>query len=737
MKTVPDKLLRTSTRAISSPASAPLPQVTSSQRQAISSPNLDSPLSVPGDNRPVCAHIKLETPVAPGPGPFSEILSSATLRRICRLYTDIILAVVQGALPHIFPGPEDEVEETEILRCLSLYYPARFPRQDLRFNIFDNKIDIDIFRDGHAAGGGRDFTIQGRQFPKELRVGQGTDSEESFAKARQWLHECLTRHRCKAPAASTFVPTRLLDVRGSGKDPIRLVETRGYQRPYVCLSHCWGSPRHKRLVTTMRTIQQHMSVIRWDDLPATFQDAVMICRKLGAWYCWIDSLSILQADDRLLDDEIHATRLDFARENSLMAQTYRNSYFTISAEFSTHIDSGIFSKPLAHRSLPVTDDAGASATLCFRQSVRYHAEGVTELETRGWALQEAMLPRRVLRFGAFDVGWRCARRQTCECGSLGRQEPPLWDDGGGGCWPPASPPRWHLHRLLAELATTPVPRKQSAALVWWETVVHLYAARRLTNPGDRLPALSGLAQLRREARGGIYLAGLWQDSLINDLCWFYFSDPPPPVVAPRRRPAAYRAPSWSWASLDAGSVCHFWWQVAMSLEPYPLAEPRQACAIYGCYCHPKTVDATGEVHYGYLDLGVVLIPGTVRHDPRPEFASTITNAYTNLDLALFYPDTTLEVDGLYAGGEAYCAPVAEAATETRLQRGCLVLKKLYSSLYQRVGFCVFQRGSTNQHIRGVTGCGQRTAAPIATTRFLCRRGSITKSTRCWVPSGHA
>lgn len=69
---------------------------------------------------------------------------------------------------------------------------------------------------------------------------------------------------------------------------------------------------------------------------------------------------------------------------------------------------------------------------------------------------------------------------------------------------------------------------------------------------DRLPALSGMAQyfdayMKSGVRGTQYLAGLWRDSLVKDLCW-YVQVSENHCAPARAKP--YRAPTWSWASVD-------------------------------------------------------------------------------------------------------------------------------------------------------------------------------------------
>jgi hypothetical protein len=64
----------------------------------------------------------------------------------------------------------------------------------------------------------------------------------------------------------------------------------------------------------------------------------------------------------------------------------------------------------------------------------------------------------------------------------------------------------------------------------------------LTYPSDIFVALSGIANSFQLETGYQYVAGMWRESLLEDLCWW-------PVY--RRRLDETRAPTWSWASVDA------------------------------------------------------------------------------------------------------------------------------------------------------------------------------------------
>nr|CDL70792.1 vegetative incompatibility protein 1a [Cryphonectria parasitica] len=108
----------------------------------------------------------------------------------------------------------------------------------------------------------------------------------------------------------------------------------------------------------------------------------------------------------------------------------------------------------------------------------------------------------------------------------------------------------------------------------WYLAMQDYSSRSLTYEQDKLPATEGLARELSSKRYnlGRYLAGIWEADLALGLLWRPFHQwpidvepapfvwPPPrdneprsaftKVRVPVSAPEEYRAPSWSWASLD-------------------------------------------------------------------------------------------------------------------------------------------------------------------------------------------
>lgn len=86
--------------------------------------------------------------------------------------------------------------------------------------------------------------------------------------------------------------------------------------------------------------------------------------------------------------------------------------------------------------------------------------------------------------------------------------------------------------------------------------MHEYSATFLTIPTDKLVAISGLAKSFACITGDTYLAGMWRKDLEVDLLWYNRHIPHLPRGSRLgSRPIEWRAPTWSWASID-GSVIH-------------------------------------------------------------------------------------------------------------------------------------------------------------------------------------
>ena len=73
-----------------------------------------------------------------------------------------------------------------------------------------------------------------------------------------------------------------------------------------------------------------------------------------------------------------------------------------------------------------------------------------------------------------------------------------------------------------------------------------YSKAQLTKSKDKLAAISGLAQRLQRVIKGRYLAGLWEERIIEQLLWY--------TRPPSLRPKPYQIPTWSCAAVSS-MVC--------------------------------------------------------------------------------------------------------------------------------------------------------------------------------------
>jgi hypothetical protein len=223
----------------------------------------------------------------------------------------------------------------------------------------------------------KDMSAPGSSTPLRL-IARDPISDESVARARDWLRRCQETHpRCQQ-AAGSALPTRLLRIEGN---LVFLNELKDYEElhpPYAALSYCWGSS--KTIKTTSRTIHARRKGIFIDYLPKTLADAVIVAKSLEIEYIWIDALCIVQDSEK-----------DWEAECVRMGEYYSNAIVTISALDTVAVTGGF----LAERegSLVAPLHPNAAGNLWLRDPVSTWAEVFrgAALNKRGWALQETIV----------------------------------------------------------------------------------------------------------------------------------------------------------------------------------------------------------------------------------------------------------------------------------------------------------------------------------------------------------
>lgn len=431
-----------------------------------------------------------------------------------------------------------------------------------------------------------------------------TLSEAALEHAKGWLTECSQSHpMCNNTTSPvTWFPTRLLYINEIQHNQyhVRLINT-AQERPsgrYVTLSHRWGELDYLRL--TRDTFSLFSEAIPVFALTKTFQETISVTFRLGINYLWIDSLCIMQDKDDLSD---------WLREASVMDKVYLYSYCNISASVSLDGSQGLSrERDLAKLDLPtvrlLTRASGVDLE-DHREVFELSDDRIWEynvadspINTRGWVFQERLLAPRVLHFSHDQLFWECRRRRACEVSP--RSDVPL----GGNLDTSLAKFRTYFqkHALtsisMSSTSMDPNVRDSKEAYEVWQDLIETYSGTNLTNPLDKLVALSGIAKLMSTFVQGTYIAGMWRENIERDLLWF--KDVYSQEFAPKPSANLYRAPSWSWASRD-GKI------------RFSGLQGDVLFAVRDVFVQHKTQDVTGHVISGWLEVVGELGPITLSY----------------------------------------------------------------------------------------------------------------------------
>ncbi|KAI0326351.1 HET-domain-containing protein [Cubamyces sp. BRFM 1775] len=359
-------------------------------------------------------------------------------------------------------------------------------------------------------------------------------SAGTLSKAKRLIHECWSNHSiCTKfalhPLRSAPLPTRLIDCSNPSRPRIVQMgpDAKGV---YVTLSYVWGGPQSHR--TCRANLASYIDGINPIGLPQTIRDAIYVTHVLGFRLLWIDSLCIVQDWPE-----------DLQRELGRMRYIYRHAFLTIDAAGAASVNDGFLHDK-------------AFLTQCGVQ-LSHPRLGT---QSRAWCLQETLMSCRSLVFTTSTVQFWCrtGSQNVDDVYSLDHTDLMLQDR-------PSLPDIV----LKPTLQSRGHPIKRLDVYYAWRRMLTYYTDRILSHSADKLVACAGLAEDFGRILGSEYLAGLWRKSLLYDLLWrvSYIS---PGHINPCR-PSPYRAPSWSWASVDG---CVSWDQSHLSgfVTTEPLAD---------------------------------------------------------------------------------------------------------------------------------------------------------------------
>ncbi|KAI0837762.1 HET-domain-containing protein [Hypoxylon sp. FL0890] len=415
--------------------------------------------------------------------------------------------------------------------------------------------------------------------------------------AKSWLEECNRGHLFCRPPNPSFNPTRLIHL--ADENSARLVLTRGQltSHKYVAFSHCWGKAKTLKLLQA--NLQTLLNSIHIDDLPTSYKEAILITMALGYRYIWIDSLCIIQ-------DSME----DWTKEAAMMQDVYENSSLNICASAAAENseasfefrDPAIISPPEVVSSwtgLEVQTYRVADAEM-FEKEIEF-----SPLRQRAWVLQEVWLSRRSLSLTKTQFWWECKQKIACEAYPRGMPSELIHENIARDMHE-----RNEMCRRTQSLSSDQIMSFEHSGATeqeidrQWYDLVESYSNCGLTNPSDKLIAFSGITQhfcRKYSLVDDDYIAGIWRWQLPAALCWQTQKH------GPTHRPDVYRAPSWSWASVE-GSL-HF----TLHNENIEIEKVKHLCNVLDIQLHYANMRyKTGLLNGGCIHLcGQVIGPLTM------------------------------------------------------------------------------------------------------------------------------
>lgn len=483
-----------------------------------------------------------------------------------------------------------------------------------------------------------------------------------MAAGKRWLTICRTYHAyCDEPHPSSgnrWHPTRLLDVGSEGSTSWKLcvVAEDGISPPlanYLTLSYRWGpNPRARLLSSNIASLRLGSPVA---DLPVLFRDVVALAQHFSIRYIWIDALCIMQDSQE-----------DWEAEASTMHRVYANSSCNISASASGSPEESLYHA--GDRDFSMIQPGFVELTLFSTKPEPYYVVDASywdrqifdgPLHNRGWVFQERYLSPRVLYFAKNQLLWECLTDHQCEvfrCGIPYHQSDKSRD-------------ALYAYFLGENISDTEKMSLKGFRL--WTSLIKKYSRCELTNPSDKLFAMAGIAKLFQNITRDEYVAGLWKSRLLPMMEW-WVQDPRP------RQSLEYRAPSWSWASVDG---------------PIELNEPDSGAkflvVLIKVEVTTRTPDPMSAIIKGSITLEGRLITGVCQHID-VAYINFLTEAgrlttWNNLDTS----DISLK-----EGSNVFLVPFGLKSRSGSGHFSCLLLEELprapgRQNQYRRLGHFFF------------------------------------------------
>jgi hypothetical protein len=228
---------------------------------------------------------------------------------------------------------------------------------------------------------------------------------------------------------------------------------------------------------------------------------------------------------------------DWSYEAERFGHYYQNALLTISATGAISSHEGLF-LPRSEMILSPKSVKIQHIDLTLRSFIPTWTSEMEfpPLASRGWALQERFLSKRILHFGPNLILWECHELRASELDPEGLEH--RSPDGRPGL------SSSNFLSMFQRLDNEDVPL--NVLMNRWLEFIIVYSRADFSYLSDRLPALSGIASIFQKRIKQRYIAGLWEPAFTRGLMWVSgtFTE----TEQPNTDEQQLNVPSWSWAS---------------------------------------------------------------------------------------------------------------------------------------------------------------------------------------------
>ncbi|KAL8842265.1 MAG: hypothetical protein Q9170_000591 [Blastenia crenularia] len=367
----------------------------------------------------------------------------------------------------------------------------------------------------------------------DIHRGQIVDRFFDSVLPQWWLKRCEEQHdkACVASPSSFDFGLKVIDVE------LGSIVNAPPACSYAALSYVWGNVKQLELRKDTRKWLMSPGSLRHGKAgykgasglqpSVTIRDAILLCRQLNFRYLWVDALCIEQdSEDRMIQIQS-------------MGSIYLGASLTIVAASGTDANAGLFGVAGGTLRTPCQHLATLRGVPAVTILPNYEESmGVSHWRTRGWTFQEEMLSHRCLIVTERQLLFRCSSAIWCEDAFYE---------------PTALIPDTDLF-TLAHIDSTgnssgfvvlnePFSGSYSMTMRigFYNDYIQRYTSRNITNPEDRLNAISGVLQALSRRTDVFFQTyfGIPRVTFSYSLCWTT------KYHRPDRRVSKY--PSWSWA----------------------------------------------------------------------------------------------------------------------------------------------------------------------------------------------